>query len=282
MTGDLHCHTKLSDSSMGIDDLIVLAKARGVETISITDHDCQAGNTRGKIIGARRGITVIPGVELSALDSAREKCADILCYHTDSPDRLEGLCHKNITARKRASQYMALKVAKRYPITTELVIKCAAGATCVFIEHIMHALMECGITDRIHSPLFDELFSPESADNVLVKPRFSEPAEVLAAIHDAGGIAVLAHPGHDSSDDLLRELVDLGLDGVEVWTPMHDENATQKYFDFAQEHNLLMTGGSNFHGMYGRAVSPGDYLTPAENMKALSGYKAMLKKSGRK
>lgn len=69
MSVDLHCHTKLSNSSMGIDDLIMLAKKRGVDTISITDHDCQAGSVRGRIIAARRGVTVVPGVELSASDA---------------------------------------------------------------------------------------------------------------------------------------------------------------------------------------------------------------------
>ena len=72
MAGDLHCHTKLSDSSMGIDDLIVLAQKRGVDTIAITDRDCQAGTVRAKIIGERRGVTVIPGVEISAYDSKRD------------------------------------------------------------------------------------------------------------------------------------------------------------------------------------------------------------------
>ena len=66
MNGDLHCHTKLSDGSLGIEDLIILAKKRGITTIAITDHDCLAGTVRGKIIGERYGIQVIPGVELSA------------------------------------------------------------------------------------------------------------------------------------------------------------------------------------------------------------------------
>ena len=162
MAGDLHCHTKLSDSSMGIDDLIVLAQKRGVDTIAITDRDCQAGTVRAKIIGERRGVTVIPGVEISAYDSKRERYADILCYLSDSPDRLEGLCHRNVVARKRASQMMTLKAAQRYPLTPELVLKCATGSTAVFEQHIMHALLECGMTDRIFGELYYELFSPDS------------------------------------------------------------------------------------------------------------------------
>ena len=98
MSADLHCHTKLSNSSMGIDDLLVLAAKRGVDTLAITDRDCQAGNVRAKIIGERKGINVLPGVELSCTDAKRNKTVLILCYLSDSPDRLEGLCRRNIIA----------------------------------------------------------------------------------------------------------------------------------------------------------------------------------------
>ena len=73
MSGDLHCHTRLSDGTLGIEDIITLAKKKGVETIAITDHDCLAGTVRGKIIGARQGVQVIPGVELSATDEKNNK-----------------------------------------------------------------------------------------------------------------------------------------------------------------------------------------------------------------
>lgn len=90
---------------MGIDDLIMLAKKRGVDTISITDHDCQAGSVRGRIIAARRGVTVVPGVELSASDAETGRQVHILGYFCDSPDRLEELCHKNNAARKKRAVY---------------------------------------------------------------------------------------------------------------------------------------------------------------------------------
>ena len=78
MGGDLHCHTKLSDGSLGIEDLITLAKKREVGTIAITDHDCLAGTVRGKIIGDRFGVQVIPGVELSATDTETGKNVHLL------------------------------------------------------------------------------------------------------------------------------------------------------------------------------------------------------------
>lgn len=276
---DLHCHTKLSDSSMGIDDLIVLAQKRGVTTLAITDRDCQAGTVRAKIIGERHGVNVIPGVEISAYDAKRDRCAEILCYLSDSPDRLEGLCRRNVLARKRASQMMTIKVARKYPITPELVIKCATGSTAVFVQHIMHALLECGLTDRIYGALYETLFSPESAENVLVRAEYAAPAEVIDAIHEAGGIAVLAHPATSDSFELLEELVPCGLDGVEVWHPDATEAQQKALLEFAEKHGLLTVGGTEFKGMYSRQpLSLGACETPENALKALLAYKAKMKK----
>lgn len=280
MPADLHCHTKLSDSSMGIDDLIVLAQKKGVTTIAITDRDCQAGTVRGKIIGERRGITVIPGVEISAYDSKREKYVEILCYLSDSPDRLEGLCHRNIVQRKKASQLMTLKVARKYPITPELVLKCAMGATAVFEQHIMHALIECGVTDRVYGELYEELFSPESSENVLVKVTYPEPAEVIEAIHEAGGIAVLAHPASSGCTELMEELAGAGiLDGIEVYHPENTPEQEDELKKFAKANGLLALGGTDFKGMYSKkTVSVGDCMTPDADLKALMSYKSKMKK----
>lgn len=264
---------------MGIDDLIMLAKKRGVDTISITDHDCQAGSVRGKIIAARRGVTVIPGVELSSSDPETGRQVHILGYFCDSPDRLEELCHKNNAARKKAGQYMILKTAQRYPISAELVMKCAAGSTGIFEEHIMHALMECGITQDLHGEIYNELFNPESSTNVIVEPKFAPVQEVIDAIHGAGGIAVLAHPYMYNSVSGLDRYVSYGLDGIEVWCPSSNEAQQAEMHDYAKTHKLLMIGGSDFSGMYNNgAICVGDYATPAEWFKALTDYKAMLKK----
>ncbi len=280
MPADLHCHTKLSDSSMGIDDLIVLAQKKGITTIAITDRDCQAGTVRGKIIGERRGVNVIPGVELSATDTKRGINVEILCYLSDSPDRLEGLCHRNTVQRKKASQIMTLKIARKYPITPELVIKCATGATAVFEQHIMHALLECGLTDKIYGELYEELFSPESPENVLVKVTYPDAEEVIEAIHEAGGVAVLAHPVSSGCLELMEELTQKGiLDGIEVYHPDNTSEQQDMLKKFAKENGILALGGSEFKGMYTKnKVSVGDCMTPDADLKALTSYKNKLKK----
>ena len=279
MSADLHCHTKLSSSSMGIEDILALAQKRGITTIAITDRDCQAGTVRGKIIGERRGITVIPGVEISAYDSKLDKYVEILGYLCDSPDRLEGLCHRNVVQRKKASQLMTLKIARKYPITPELVLKCATGSTAVFEQHIMHALLECGLTDKIYGELYDELFSPASPENVLVKVTYPEPSEIIDAIHEAGGIAVFAHPYDLQCVDIIKELIPKGLDGVEVWNPAVPEEVQVKLLEIAKKSGILTVGGSDFKGMYSNpAVCLGEYITPEASVKALMSYKTKMKK----
>lgn len=283
MSGDLHCHTKLSDGSLGIEDLVLLAKKKGVATIAITDHDCLAGTVRGKIIGDRYGVNVIPGVELSARDEKTNKNVYLLCYLSDAPDRLEGLCHRNSLARKKAAHYMMLQVTKRYPISTEFIIKCATGSTNIYKQHIMQALMECGFTTTIYGDLYNSLFDKNTEGNILVSPKYPDIEEVVGAIHDAGGVAVLAHPYLFDNLDSLPRLIELGLDGIEVWHPTATAEQQAELKKTAAKHKLLMTGGTGFHGLYNeRPISVGDIDIPDEAITKLLGYKAKVKRMQKK
>lgn len=275
MKADLHCHTKLSDGTLGIDDIIILAKNSGVTTLAITDHDSLAGTVRATIIGERHGINVIPAVEFSATDSKRKSRAHILCYLPDTPERLEGLCKSNSEKRKRAARIMVAKVANKFPVTPELIMKCATGSTNIYKQHIMQALMECGYTTTIFGDLYNMLFKKESRINVLMESTYPEPAEIIEAIHEAGGIAVLAHPGFYDNFELLEELIPLGLDGVEVWHPENTPEQQELLINIAKKNDLLMTGGSDFHGAYNAyPVKLGEYGPDEDNVAKLLSYKA--------
>ena len=284
MSIDLHCHTKLSDGSLGIDDLIMVAKKSGMTAIAITDHDSLAGTRRGQMIGERLGLQVIPGVEFSAYDKKRDKKVHILCYLPEFPDRLEGLCRKISNARKRAGQFMILKAAQRYPITPDFVVRCASGSTNIYKQHIMHALVECGYTTKIYGELYKELFSPESKNNIISKIDSPEPKEIIEAIHEAGGIAVLAHAGwYDNFELLEDELIELGLDGVEVWHPKNSEEDRKRLMAIAKKNKLLMTGGSDFHGSYNAEPTKiGDCTMPKEELDLLLKYQAKKKRMQKK
>lgn len=283
MAADLHCHTKLSDGSVGIEDLIVIAQKSGIDTIAITDHDCLAGTVRGQVIGKRYGVTVIPGVEISAFDFEAGKKVHILSYLADAPNRLEAVCKRVSVARKRAGQIMMLKVASRFPITSDFIINHASGSTNLYKQHIMHALMDAGYTDKIFGDLYYALFDASSETNILAPTKYPSVEEVINEIHGAGGIAVLAHPALFDNFNEIEKYVSMGLDGVEVWHPSADEEIISRLTEICKKQKLLMTGGSDFHGIYGqKTVTLGACSTPQEHLDKLMGYKAKKKRAERK
>ena len=284
LSADLHCHTRLSNGSLGIEDLVVLAKKRGVQTIAITDHDSLAGTVRGKVIGERFGVNVVAGVELSATDKENGQEIHLICYKPDFPDRLEGLCRRNSIARKLAAKKMVLKAARRFDITPEFVeAKCAAGSTNIFDVHIMQALMENGFTDKIHGELKEELFSGESENNILSPAEYSDVFDVLKEIHDAGGIAVLIKPDKVKNEKLVDALIAAGLDGLEIYTPDMPEDKKEEFRKLAKKNKILVTGGSNFKGLYNKnVVSVGDCDLPDECVQELKTYKNKKRKAEKK
>ena len=283
LKADLHCHTKLSDGTMGIDDLIQLAKKSGVDTIAVTDHDFIAGTVRAGVLGKRLGVNVIPAVEFTCTDKKRSSRAHILCYLPDRPEQLLGLCKRNSTVRKSASRIMALRVAEKYPVSPDFIVKCAAGSTNLYKQHIMQALLESGYTTQIFGDLFHQLFSKESPDNVLVSSVYADPFETINEIHDAGGIAVLAHPGFYDNFELLDELIEAGIDGVEVWHPENTPEQQEYLKAVAKKHKLLMTGGSDFHGGYNaKPTVLGQCYTPQDNLNELLNYKAKQRRKQRR
>lgn len=283
MSGDLHCHTRLSDGSLGIEEMISFALKKGLSTIAITDHDCLAGTVRGKVIGARHGLQVIPGVELSSTFEEAGKNIHILCYLPDSPDMLEGLCKRNSQARKRASHFMMLQVAKCYNIPTEFIAKCATGSTNLYKKHIMQALIECGYADCFNGELYKKLFTRESENNILIVPKYESTKSVIDAVHEAGGVAVLAHPFLSGCEDFIDDLIKMGIDGIEVNHPSTSEEQQAVLRKKAAKAKLLVTGGSDFHGLYNEyKVSLGDFTASDDEVHALLTYKSRQKRLQKK
>ena len=283
MSVDLHCHTRLSDGSLGIEEIITFALKKGLSTIAITDHDCLAGTVRSKVIGARHGLQVIPGVEFSSTCEEIGKNLHILCYLPDSPDMLEGLCKRNSQSRKRASHFMMLQTAKRFNIPTEFIAKCATGSTNLFKRHIMQSLIECGYTDSFNGELYKELFTKDSENNILIVPKYESTKSVIDSIHEAGGIAVLAHPYRSGCENSIDLLIKMGIDGIEVNHPSANEEQQANLRKIASKAKLLVTGGSDFHGLYNEyKVSLGDYTTSDEELHALLTYKSKQKRLQKK
>lgn len=267
MICDLHCHTTLSDGSLGIEDVIVQAKRLNIDFLSITDHDTLSSFSRAHILGERYGVKVIQGVEMSAWDKSRGKKVHILCYAPKKPDRLEGLCLKSCEIRKACSKEMIENVMKLYPITPESVLKHCTGSKSIFKSHIMRALIEYGYALEFYGDLNNELFNLDKGV-CLVEREYPDVRFVLDLIHSARGVAVMAHPAMYDSLDLLEELAaEKKIDGVEVYHYSADEEKRRELLSIAEKYDLIVTGGSDFHGLYNAVPTHlGSETTSKENL----------------
>ena len=279
MSIDLHCHSRISDGSLGVDELLSIARRRHLTAVAVTDHDAVVGSTRAVILGKRMGIDVIPGVEFSTRDTARGNKAHLLGYLFDSPDRLEGLCRDISTARRAAAAEMIRKVLRYYPIVPESITRCASGSTTIFKQHIMHALMDYGYTTELYGDVYDSIFDVNEgicAAEVASEADFYPDVHfVTTLIRASGGISVMAHPKVYDSAALLEELAAKHeIDGVEVWHQSADENYRKELQEIASANGLLVTGGSDFHGFYNHyAIQIGSNTTPEDSLNRIITHK---------
>ena len=267
MICDLHCHTTMSDGSLGIEDVILQAKRMNIDFLSITDHDTLSSFSRAKILGERYGVKMIQGVEMSAWDKERNRKVHIICYAPKKPDRLEGLCLKSCEIRKSCSKEMIEKVMQLYPITPESVLKHCTGSKSIYKSHIMRALIEYGYALEFYGELDKKLFSVDSGI-CLVEREYPDVRFVLELIHSARGVAVMAHPALYDSMELLAELAEeKKLDGVEVYHYSAGDNQKKEMLDIAEKYDLIVTGGSDFHGLYNAVPTHlGSNTTSKENL----------------
>ncbi|OZI11442.1 phosphatase [Bacillaceae bacterium SAS-127] len=254
---DLHCHSKISDNSMPLADLIGHAKQRGVTHLAITDHDTTKGLIKAEQLGKEIGVEIIPGIEISAFDFKRNRRAHILGYFV-SPNHsaIKYLCDPLIQARHEASYQMTQKIIDAgYDITWEEVENYAVGGTGVYKQHIMHALMAKGYTDTIYGELYNQLFSRggdgQPVGIAFVPLQYVDVVEAIFAIRAAGGVPVLAHPKQFNSFEAIGEWVSVGLEGIEVLHPLHGPEDEKLAMEFAEKYRLVETAGSDFHGLYG-------------------------------
>jgi predicted metal-dependent phosphoesterase TrpH len=179
---------------------------------------------------------------------------------------------------------MIAKVTRKFPVSSEFIAKCCQGSTNVYKQHIMQSLMECGYTTSIFGDLYKMLFTKQSRMNVIVDATYPEPEEIIDQIHEAGGIAVLAHPGFYDNFELLDELVAKGkLDGVEVYHPENTPEQQEQLIKIAKKNGLVMTGGSDFHGAFNMyPIKLGEYGPGEDDVAALLSYKAKKRRKQKK
>ena len=254
MKADLHIHSVISDSSLTAEEIIAQSVRAGINLFSITDHDTVKGQGDIQDMAAKNGIGYIKGVEISAFDKKENVQAHILGYGYKNDRLIEDFCSDVYMRRKASGDNMAEKIiGLGYPITFEDILRYAQGGV-IYRAHIMHALYVRGLTDGIYGPLFTEWFG---AGGLAHFPfEYLDAREAVVAVRQAGGLAVLAHPASYKNWAIIPGLIDAGLDGLEVYHPGHSNDDIAALLEIANEKGLLVTSGSDFHGMYARNPLP--------------------------
>jgi len=256
LTGDLHCHTKKSDGSLEPEALVNLAAKLSLSCIAITDHDTMDGIASAQKEAARVGLRLLPGIEVSSFDYRQGKKVHILCYLPQKPQPLLDFCNETLLRRNKATLEMIEKVSTRYPIDIETVRKYADGCPALYKQHILLALMDMGYSMSVFGELYTSLFSSKAGGWALIQSKLPDVREAFKLVKETGGAAILAHPGVYGNFDIIGELCEMGLDGIEVWHPRQSENDTQRAFEAAENYHLIRTGGSDFHGMNSSKINP--------------------------
>lgn len=247
---DLHLHTTFSDGSLPPSDVLALAQKAGVTALAITDHDIVDGIPEAAAAGERLGIEVIPGVEISSRFEEGE--LHILGYFMDWQDPEFNRRLAELRACRHARNPLIVEKLNGLglPMTYEEV-QALAGTGAVGRPHIARVMMAKGYVQTAK-----EAFDRYLADGrpAYVPRQLPEPAEAIAWIRAAKGLPVLAHPTwvRATEDGLLKlceQLKAAGLMGIEVHYSTHKRAQTAAYLNIARRLDLLVTGGSDFHGV---------------------------------
>jgi len=256
---DLHTHSSASDGSFPPAEVVRLAKAGGLTAMALTDHDTVDGLPEAVAAGDSLGVEIIPGVEISAQFPGGTM--HILGLFVDYAD---GLLDQRLAVLKQARidrnpQIIAKLNALGIPITMARVEEISGGGQ-VGRPHIARALMELGTVSDLQDA-FDKYLGWRKPGYVS-KFRFP-PGQALAMIREAKGIPVLAHPFTLNQGtayalkNVVMELKGQGLAGLEVFYSDHTREQIALYLKLAQELGLLITGGSDFHGLNKPEISLG-------------------------
>lgn len=246
---ELHCHTRASDGTLTPSELVALASKRSIKVLAITDHDTLAAHAEAAQACEQHKLQFVRGIEVSSLDDQGE--VHVLGYGVEPADEItsQRILELRDARDSRAMAMVAKLHALRIPVSYAR-IKELAGDAMVGRPHVAKALLE-GRWVVTRQEAFD-IYLAEGKP-AFVPHQGLTPAQAVDLIHRARGIAVVAHPGlfAGNADRLLGELLPHGLDGVEVYYPLHTSEQTQRYAAFAQKHDLIATGGSDFHGFVG-------------------------------
>ena len=259
MPGDLHTHTTFSDGSTPVEKLPWLASCAGMTRLTVSDHDSIKSVRYAYQNPVQNGVTLIPATELTAYDYAREHRVHILCYWPDDCDELEKYAAV-MGKRRYDAVYQSCKELEEIcpQFRTEEALEFARDSGTLYKAHVMRVLWQYGLSDGMYNSTYRSLFGLRPVrGKILHTPQYETVDAILDLIKTCRGVAVLAHPSVYHSMELARELIADGrIDGVEIDHPRNTPEDKEELTRLAQEYNLIVTGGTDYHGMNSNTPRP--------------------------
>jgi predicted metal-dependent phosphoesterase TrpH len=270
---DLHLHTQFSDGTFTPEELAGHGARLGFAALALTDHDTVEGCARMAAACAAAGIEFIPGAELTAEHNDME--LHVLGYFLDTQNQklLAEIAKFQAVRQNRIREMVARINELGLPFEADSVFA-LANCRSPGRPHVARAMVKAGLVASL-----DEAFERFLKKN---RPAWVPKAKVSALegidlIHQAGGLAVMAHPGLNRTDEIIPALVDAGLDGIECFHTRHSTAASERYLEIAEKFNLLVTGGSDCHGFSKGKPLIGGIKLPYGHIEKLKAKVAELK-----
>ncbi len=254
---DLQVHTTASDGALAPTKVVEAARDANLYAIAITDHDTVDGLPEATAAGELLGVRIVAGVELSSHFDDDE--LHLLGLHLSNQDAMRSALRELQAGRvERAERIVAVLNKHSMPVTMDAVLAEAADGA-VGRPHIARAMVAGGWV-RDFRDAFDRWLG-FGRPAYMAKERF-DVADAIALVHQAGGLAVWAHPGDSATPTRIQRLADVGLDSVEVLHPSHPPALSQRLFDNTERAGLLPSGGSDWHGTHDGPRRLGGQLVP--------------------
>lgn len=266
MPADLHIHSNFSDGTDSPEEVVKLAAAAGLTTIALTDHDTVGGIDPAWEAGSRLGLEVIPGIEFTTENPRAE--IHILGYFLDRQDPELLAILANIQQGRIDRIYKIVEKLQGLGVTIDTEdVFAISGRRSPGRPHVARVLIQQGAVAN-----FREAFSRylDFRAPAYVPHYRLLPTEAVQLVKKAGGIPVFAHPAVSNCDDLIPELIAAGLRGLEVYYFGYYADQIQHYLGLARKYDLLVTGGSDYHGCdAGRDLKLGDFTIADELVEKL-------------
>lgn len=267
---DLHCHSTISDGTKTPEEIIELAKERGLSGLSITDHDSVAAYSDDLLDRARKaGIKLVTGVEFSCSFNGRN--VHILGYNFQIDENMIAFCKRHELRRTQRNKAILNKLKKfNIDISEEELIQ-STHSNVIGRPHIANIMLKKGYVET-----FAEAFQKYLGDDkcAYVKGDTFSVKETIDLIHSSSGVAILAHPHIIRRRRFVVEVLNVGLDGLEGYYSRMSSDIEKRWIDLAKQKKLLITGGSDFHGDIKPQIYLGCSFVTKDHFDALVNFHA--------